>query len=369
MPNLDIPLNNMAPSSSPTSSNNNNNNNNNSSSSSNHHHHHSNTSSLFRNSISDSGDFDYDYDDDLIISTPVESSSVPLISNKSSSSKTRQTGYRRTGGSSLSRTKLLSHNNSISSIISHGNNQHTHSNSLSTINLEGGRFQDDVGGKSRGRSASSFIRNTLQSIKSVFKLSHSTSQLLPSSATPNSSSPSLDLHPDRIVTPEMALPTHSRNYSFPSNAISNAKYNAVTFLPVILYEQFKFFFNLYFLLVALSQAIPALRIGYLSSYIVPLAFVLIVTMSKEAWDDILRRRRDRDANVELYEVLTPSSSLNPNGNDIFVQAQDLKVGNLVKLHKDQRIPADMILLQSSEHTGESFIRTDQLDGETDWKLR
>ena len=50
-------------------------------------------------------------------------------------------------------------------------------------------------------------------------------------------------------------------------------------------------------------------------------------------------------------------------------AQNLKVGSLVRLHKDQRIPADIVLLQSSESTGESFIRTDQLDGETDWKLR
>ena len=47
----------------------------------------------------------------------------------------------------------------------------------------------------------------------------------------------------------------------------------------------------------------------------------------------------------------------------------LRVGDLVRLHKDVRIPADMILLQSSENTGEVFIKTDQLDGETDWKLR
>jgi phospholipid-translocating ATPase len=37
----------------------------------------------------------------------------------------------------------------------------------------------------------------------------------------------------------------------------------VTFLPLVFYEQFKFFFNLYFLLVALSQFIPALKIGQL----------------------------------------------------------------------------------------------------------
>ena len=147
---------------------------------------------------------------------------------------------------------------------------------------------------------------------------------------------------------------------FSSNAVSNAKYNAFSFFPIILYEQFKFFFNLYFLLVALSQIIPALRIGYLSSYVVPLAFVLSVTMSKEALDDIMRRHRDREQNNELYEVLGSSKP---------IMAKDLKCGDLVKLHKDSRIPADMILLQSNESTGESFIKTDQLDGETDWKLR
>ncbi|KAF8486559.1 hypothetical protein F5888DRAFT_1761627 [Russula emetica] len=45
-----------------------------------------------------------------------------------------------------------------------------------------------------------------------------------------------------------------------------------------LYEQLKFFFNLYFLLVALSQFIPAFRTGFLITYIAPLTFVLLVTM-------------------------------------------------------------------------------------------
>lgn len=48
---------------------------------------------------------------------------------------------------------------------------------------------------------------------------------------------------------------------FPPNIVRNQKYNAFTFLPIVFYEQFKFFFNLYFLLVALSQFIPTLKIG------------------------------------------------------------------------------------------------------------
>ena len=37
--------------------------------------------------------------------------------------------------------------------------------------------------------------------------------------------------------------------------------------------------------------------------------------------------------------------------------------------QDQRVPADMVFLRTTERNGSCFIRTDQLDGETDWKLR
>lgn len=48
---------------------------------------------------------------------------------------------------------------------------------------------------------------------------------------------------------------------------------------------------------------------------------------------------------------------------------DIKVGDLIVIQKDKRVPADIILLRTTEKSGASFIRTDQLDGETDWKLR
>lgn len=50
---------------------------------------------------------------------------------------------------------------------------------------------------------------------------------------------------------------------FPSNRVCNQKYNIFTFVPKSLYEQFKQFNNIYFLFIALSQLIPALRVGKL----------------------------------------------------------------------------------------------------------
>ncbi|KAF8636096.1 hypothetical protein AX17_003801 [Amanita inopinata Kibby_2008] len=167
---------------------------------------------------------------------------------------------------------------------------------------------------------------------------------------------------------------------YPPNIVRNQKYNAFTFLPIVFYEQFKFFFNLYFLLVALSQFIPALKIGFILTYIAPLAFVLCVTMGKEAYDDYKRYLRDREANSQKYLVLdrpsdrgspltTEEAYLNSHANTRSVPSSSLRVGDLVRLEKNQRVPADMVLLHTSETSGTCFIRTDQLDGETDWKLR
>ncbi|KAG8224007.1 hypothetical protein J437_LFUL001084 [Ladona fulva] len=57
---------------------------------------------------------------------------------------------------------------------------------------------------------------------------------------------------------------------FPPNVIRNQKYNVITFLPLVLFQQFKFFLNLYFLIMATSQFIPDIRIGYLYTYWGPL---------------------------------------------------------------------------------------------------
>ncbi|KAJ5768965.1 hypothetical protein N7520_003524 [Penicillium odoratum] len=196
---------------------------------------------------------------------------------------------------------------------------------------------------------------------------------------------------------------------YPPNIVSNAKYTPWSFLPRTLYNEFSFFFNIYFLLVALSQVIPVLRIGYMSSYIAPLACVVSISLGKEALDDIGRRRRDAEANAEEFTVV----SLEGTVMDITKKSRDLKVGDVLKVRKNQRLPADVVILKSvSNDSGPSrqnslegtapgasadllgsdqepseaaadaisnlaepssasdtFIRTDQLDGETDWKLR
>ncbi len=141
----------------------------------------------------------------------------------------------------------------------------------------------------------------------------------------------------------------SQKKRFPTNVVSNAKYTAWSFLPRTLYNEFSFFLNIYFLLVALSQIIPYLRIGYMSTYIVPLACVLTITIGKEAVDDIARRRRDAEANSELFTVVSFPDAARPRQQgvvEVQKRSRDIKVGDVLKLEKNQRVPADVVILQS-----------------------
>lgn len=81
-----------------------------------------------------------------------------------------------------------------------------------------------------------------------------------------------------------------------SNKVDNMKYGFLMFVPLFLYNQFKYFFNLFFLLLCISQFIEPLKIGFLFTYIGPLIFVLSLSLFNELTDEIKRFCRDLEVN-------------------------------------------------------------------------
>ena len=155
-----------------------------------------------------------------------------------------------------------------------------------------------------------------------------------------------------------------------SNREENHKYNLITFIPLVLFNQFKQFGNFFYLIMSISQFFPDLKIGFLFAYISPLTFVVLVSMGKELYDDINRRIQDKKTNSAKIRVLVPS--FDKKGVQIIEKcASDLLVGDIIELKKNTRVPADIVVLKTftESNDNQAFIRTDQLDGETDWKLR
>ncbi|GJD10861.1 Probable phospholipid-transporting ATPase IIB [Galdieria sulphuraria] len=165
---------------------------------------------------------------------------------------------------------------------------------------------------------------------------------------------------DRIIS----LASIDRRQPKSQNRVRNQQYNIFNFFPKILFEEFRMFYNLFFLGVALSQLIPPLRVNYLFTYLGPLIFVLSVSISKKVYDDWQRYCRDREVNMQTYTRLLR------DGSHGTIYRKDIGVGDVLILHNDDRVPADCLLLKAKHDSkGTIFIRTDQLDGETDWKLR
>ena len=161
-----------------------------------------------------------------------------------------------------------------------------------------------------------------------------------------------------------------RNKTEWSNKIENQKYNLITFIPVVLFNQFKQFGNFFYLIMSVSQFFDELVVGFLFTYISPLVIVVSISMLKELYDDVNRRIQDKKTNSTQITVLKENTFTN-GVEKILKKASDLLVGDIIELKKDTRVPADIIVLKTfnESNDNQAFIRTDQLDGETDWKLR
>ncbi|XP_030549352.1 phospholipid-transporting ATPase 2 [Rhodamnia argentea] len=146
------------------------------------------------------------------------------------------------------------------------------------------------------------------------------------------------------------------------NRISNRKYTILNFLPKNLWEQFSRFMNQYFLLIACLQLWSLITPVNPASTWGPLIFIFAVSATKEAWDDYNRYLSDKKANEREVWIVR-------HGVKKLIQAQDIRVGNIVWLRENDEAPCDLVLLGTSDPQGLCYIETAALDGETDLKTR
>ncbi|XP_018398443.1 PREDICTED: probable phospholipid-transporting ATPase IF [Cyphomyrmex costatus] len=91
----------------------------------------------------------------------------------------------------------------------------------------------------------------------------------------------------------------------------------------------------------------------------PLSFVILVTACKQGYEDYLRYKIDKRDNRRSVSVIR-----NKCRQEIY--CEQIVVGDLVKVSRDEDVPCDIVLLYS-ETPGCCYVTTSNLDGETNLK--
>ncbi|XP_039001802.1 phospholipid-transporting ATPase 1-like [Hibiscus syriacus] len=150
-------------------------------------------------------------------------------------------------------------------------------------------------------------------------------------------------------------------YEFTGNEIRTSKYTLITFLPKNLFIQFHRVAYLYFLAIAALNQLPPLAVFGRTVSLFPLLFVLCVTAIKDGYEDWRRHRSDRNENREALVLQA--------GEFQMKKWKKIRAGEVVKIHADETIPCDMVLLGTSDPSGLAYIQTMNLDGESNLKTR
>ncbi|KAF7165374.1 hypothetical protein CNMCM6106_001564 [Aspergillus hiratsukae] len=187
-----------------------------------------------------------------------------------------------------------------------------------------------------------------------------------------------------------------------SNTIRSSRYTVYDFLPKQLVFQFTRLGNFYFLCIGIPQAIPGLSTTGNYTTILPLLFFILLQVAKEGYDDYRRHRLDKVENTSSSIVLSdyrhhvghgrishripgfqsfPLASKQKTGvieeyemtednvRWTKIQWRDIKVGDIIKIKRDEAVPADIVLLHADGEDGLAYIETMAMDGETSLKSR
>lgn len=176
------------------------------------------------------------------------------------------------------------------------------------------------------------------------------------------------------------------------NAVCTSKYSAVNFVPKSLFEQFRRIANFYFLVISLLQLTTNLSPTNEYSTIGPLTLVLLATMVKEGLEDRVRHQQDWIVNNDKVDVLggiddhhsassntkvhqepamTDGGDAGSKSSPLFqaIYWKQLRVGHVVRIYDHGQIPADIVLLASSNEGNDAMCETSSLDGESNLKVR
>ncbi|EFJ48209.1 hypothetical protein VOLCADRAFT_40206, partial [Volvox carteri f. nagariensis] len=150
---------------------------------------------------------------------------------------------------------------------------------------------------------------------------------------------------------------------YQGNYASTTKYTLLSYLPKALFEQYRRVANIFFTLMAALSLTPWSPVRPWTTW-TPLVLVVGVSLAKEAREDFKRYQQDQAVNSRPASIMSRDT-----GDFVTVPWRDVRVGDLLRVARDEPLPADMVLLDSSNPEGCCHVETVNLDGETNLKIK
>ena len=120
--------------------------------------------------------------------------------------------------------------------------------------------------------------------------------------------------------------------------------------------------NIIFLITSILSCIKVLSTKSTSSALIPFLMVLGIGLIMDLIGELKRYKNDLETNGIITKIYKNKKFRN-------IKWSDLKIGNLIKIKKDEMIPADLFVLCSSNKDGSFYLQTANLDGESNLKQR
>lgn len=150
------------------------------------------------------------------------------------------------------------------------------------------------------------------------------------------------------------------DYLSETNKITSSKYTFTDFFPKILMEQFSYISNIYFLIISILQTIKEISYSNGSPImLIPFSFIVLINGIKDLYEDFKRRKMNNIDNNRLCEVYDGNKKKFVNK-----KWKEIKLGDIIKIKKNEIICCDMILLETSESNGICFVEPKNINGET-----
>ncbi|CAG0885267.1 unnamed protein product [Cyprideis torosa] len=166
----------------------------------------------------------------------------------------------------------------------------------------------------------------------------------------------------RIVVPNVPGFYWEPNGYYPNNEIRTQKYSWYSFLFINMWEQLSTLPTLYFLVLAFLNCLPQFRSFGSEVTVFPICVLLLFTAVKDWVED--RRKVNSDAEINGSDCVVYRA-----GEFKKAKWRDVLVGDVIRVTCDEKIPADLLLIYSSDSFNVAYIETSNLDGESSLKQR